>query len=240
MGTSKRYYPPSSSPWKPLRTAVSKYAESQDTAVLSKIVSEFVRVVFGDGAPAGPRNAQALVGAVASIGGFVQSLHDEEGERILVWRQLGIEPGMSLAEIDRRLVDALLPGADTRPDVVAREALLALLHELLDLADGENALQSLERQLTTESIVAILRRYVACFVYQLFLNDFSGILVNKYPPEIVATRCQEAKRYILAKVDQMSENRMLECVDWKSGNARTAANSLVKEVWFVLEGESLP
>lgn len=240
MGTSKRYYPPSLPPWKTLKASLSKLANSHDIAVLPEIVSKFVRLVLDDDSPIGSRNVRTIVGAVASIGGFVQSLHDEENERMRVWRQLGIEPGMSLYEIDRKLVDALLPVADARADVAAREALLMLLHELLDSSNVEEALQLLEERLKAESIEAILRRYVAYFVYELFLGDFSDILLDQHPPEIVAATCREAKKYILAKVGQMPENRTLEYIDWNAGEERTAANSLVKEVWFVLEGESLP
>lgn len=240
MGTSKRYYPPSSSSWPAAKAGLSKLAGSRDSIALPELVGKFVGLVLDDAEPLGRRNAEVVTHAVRSIGSFIQSLQNQANERAGIWRNLGIEPGMSLHEIDRVLVDALLPVADTRVDVSARKALLRLLHELLDPTHVEDPLHLLEERLTTESIDRILCRYVAYFVYELFLGDFSEILLGRYPSDIVDSTCQAAQDYILARVDQMLAGRISNSLNWMSSEGLTAANELVREVWHVLEGDSLP
>ena len=240
MGTSRRYYPPSSSSWPEAKAGLSRLVASNDLGALPELVGRFTGLVLNAAEPLGSRNAGVVAHAVQSVGGFIQSLQDHERDRAGIWTSIGINPGMSLYEIDRALVDALVPVANTRVDVAARQALLELLHELLDPSSVEAPLYSLEERLTAESIETILHKYIAYFVYELFLGDFSEILLNRYSADVVNSTCRKARDYIMASVDQMPGGREFNELDWMSGEGLAVANQLVKEVWWVLEGGPLP
>ena len=228
MGTSTNYSAPPN--WGPIKSAVTRTGGTFTTEKMGELVSSLVggmkgagRGGFGGGARGGGVGGGAR-GTAQALGGFLSTVAESGLAAALQSVGLGSLEGKSPEEIALALLDVLCGPGSTIDDVDLRNALSALLDELLNGATDFAAAEQGLRDAAT-SLNQVIANLFGNYIFERFQTTMYAKLEAKIGAG--ASTCMDSLRdYIHGQLQLEGAQRDLTKFDW----AGTAGANLVNEI----------
>lgn len=224
-----------------VRRAFNRLAEGVRSGVaisagggIARVARDYIRANGGSrtAAQAGPngrigaRNLGSFLSAVAQNGLTAAT------QRFNIATLAGLPPDVVLV----RLLDALLPNASTREDVLARHCLANALERWLDQHDvAGNGLEALERT-TQAEIPDLMKLYLCQYVHDRMLNELVDWAERTGDDETAHILSEDLREYIDGKLEQHLEHYTDEFgPDAWLDHADDVAEKLFNDVFGLLE-----
>lgn len=160
--------------WQTVKSDMSKYINSGGTYGSPRhIAKQYVKAAGGSGRMA----SQAYSGMKAggNIGGFFSGIVNNGVEA--TFQNLGIEYiGKSVSEVFSRLVDIVAPDANTKEDIVAREATQAALSKIFDYVEANEMNIESMNNMPPELMNAAMEEYIGSYIWISMMKDLGSRL----------------------------------------------------------------
>lgn len=217
--------------WKTAKTVMSKYVASGGTQGTAKhVIQQAIRA--NGGSHKMTRSAISGVRAASAIGSFFVGIREQGISTTL--QQLGIQyEGRSVVEIFSKLINIVTPAAETKEDIVAREASQAALSNVYEYVSDNNMDLSCLDHMAIELMDKAMKSFFTEYIWGSIMKDLES-RIEQYMNDVSSAfeREQELKDTIEAVVDveyDKSESLL-------HGNINDAVITLTERCLGILEG----
>ena len=217
--------------WKTVKTDMSKYITSGGThGSAGNIVRQAIRA--NGGSKRMVANSSSSIRAAKSIGGFFAGIRSD-GIYITL-QQLGIQyEGRSVAEIFSHLINVMAPAAETKEDIVARQASQAALCNIYEYVAENNMDFSCMDKMPSDVMDHAMKSFLTEYIWASVMKDLE-CRIEQYM-EDVSSACErekELKDTIEAVVDVEYDNHGTLI----KTDINDAVSALTERCLMVLEG----
>ena len=160
--------------WQTVKSDMSKYIKSEGSYGSSRhIVRQYIRASGGVQRLA--RSSTAGIRAGSNLGSFLKSIRSDGVYK--TFQDLGVDfEGKSIHEVFSELVNVLAPSANSKEDIVAREAVLSALSKLYDYIECNNINIDNLNEMPIELMNEAICDYVGSYIWILVMNDLESRL----------------------------------------------------------------
>lgn len=246
MGTSSPYSPPSGGDWSKLKTDLTNLTHEPTNAALRlKVLDSFIDTIGGAsgfassnkmGAKGGSFNSATGRKVAHSLGSFLASVQNKGLEETLKERNLEYLTEKNIDEIKEELVNYLADPAIDGDSIAARKAIDKVLDERLrDIED----IEEFEKKLNSIELESVLCDFFANYISELFFRTFEEEYQNKnnVEPREAARVLKEVEKDIKERVKSYQIDKPLAKLDWKSQEAQTIIQEILRGSLESIKGE---
>ena len=217
--------------WKTVKTDMSKYVSSSGAHGSAKhIVRQAIKA--NGGSRRMVLNSSSSMSAARSLGGFFVGVRSNGIYATL--QQLGIEyEGRSVNDILSHLINVISPHAETKEDIVSRQASQSALSNVYKYITDNNMDFSCVDNMPVEIMDKAMKSFLIEYIWATVMKDLE-FRVEKYMPDTDSAfeRENELKEIIEAVVDVEYDNHG----SLIQNSINDAVSSLTEQCLSVLEG----
>lgn len=217
--------------WKTVKTDMSKYINSGGTYGSARhIVRQAIRA--NGGSHRMIANSSSSIRAARSIGGFLAGVR-ADGIYVTL-QQLGIQyEGRSVSEVFSHLINVVAPAAESKEDIVARQASQAALCKIYEYVADNNLDFSCIDRMPGEVMDQAMKSFLTEYIWASIMKDLE-CRIEQYMEDIssASEREKELKDTIEAVVDVEYDNHG----SLVKADVNEAVSTLTERCLMVLEG----
>lgn len=191
--------------WKTVKTNMSKYISSGGTHGSARhIIGQAIRA--NGGSRQMTENSSAGMRAAKNIGGFFVGVR-RDGIYVTL-QQLGIQyEGRSISDVFSHLVNVIAPAAETKEDIVARQASQAALCNIYEYLSNNDMDFSYVNQMPIEIMDQAMKSFLSEYIWGSIMKDLES-RIEQYMEDVnsACEREKELKDIIEAVVDVEYDN----------------------------------